>query len=330
MLYPLKFNSIYKTKLWGGHKIANQLNKPNIPPQCGESWEISCVKDNVSIIKNGFLKGNSLQEVLEIYMADLIGKNNYEIFGNEFPLLIKYIDASQQLSIQVHPNDILAKERHHAYGKTEMWYILDADKESTIITGFKEETSKDKFQKQIENNQITDSLNIEKNIKQGDVFYIPAGRIHSIGKGILLAEIQQTSDITYRVYDWNRKDLNGNIRELHIDLAMKAIDYSHYSSYKTPYDKNTNTVNNIVNSPFFTTNYLPINKSLRRSFFIEDTFVIYMVISGNLSIKYEGTTEEISQGETVLIPAEISDFTLVPLNNIVEVLEIYINNSDDN
>lgn len=330
MLYPLKFQPIYKTKLWGGQKIAEKLNKQNIPPHCGESWEISCISDNVSIISNGFLKGNNLQEILEIYMADLIGKNNYEKFGNEFPLLIKYIDASQQLSIQVHPNDDLAKEHHHAYGKTEMWYILNAENDSVIITGFKEEITKEKFEKQIQNNQTTKSLNIEKDVKPSDVFFIPAGRIHSIGQGILLAEIQQTSDITYRVHDWNRKDMDGNLRPLHVNLALDAIDYSYFSSYKTPYDKETNTANKIVNSPFFTTNYLPINQELKRSFFIEDTFVIYMAISGNFLIKYGDFTEEVLHGETVLIPAEISDFSLVPQNNIVEILEIYIYNKDDN
>ncbi len=328
MLYPLKFHPIYKPKLWGGQKIAEKLNKENIPPHCGESWEISGVSDNLSIVSNGFLAGNSIQEILEVYMADLVGKANYEKFGNEFPLLIKYIDASQQLSVQVHPMDELAKKRHHAYGKTEMWYVIEAEQDSTIITGFNRELSKHDFVEHLNNNQVTDLLNIETNIQRGDVFYIPAGRIHSIGKGVLLAEIQQTSDITYRIFDWNRKDLDGNPRELHWELAIDAINFEHFSSYKTPYDKNTNTANKVINSPYFTTNYLPFNKPVERSFFEEDSFVIYMAVSGNFTIEYDKKEITVLHGETILIPAEITDFKLIPLDSIVEVLEIYITNED--
>jgi len=328
MLYPLKFHPIYKPKLWGGQKIAQKLNKENIPPQCGESWEISGISDNLSIVRNGFLAGNSIQEILEVYMADLVGKSNYEKFGNEFPLLIKYIDASQQLSIQVHPDDELAKKRHHAYGKTEMWYVIEAEPDSTIITGFNKELSKHDFVEHLNNGTITDILNIEKNIQPGDVFYIPAGRIHSIGKGVLLAEIQQTSDITYRVFDWNRKDLDGKLRELHWDLAIDAINYEHFSSYKTPYDRNTNIANKIVNAPYFTTNYLPFNKTISRSFYTKDSFVIYMAISGNFTIEYEDKKESVLHGETILIPAEITDFKLIPDDKIVEVLEIFINHEN--
>lgn len=328
MLYPLKFHPIYKPKLWGGQKIAEKLNKENIPPHCGESWEISGISDNLSIVSNGFLAGNSIQEILEVYMADLVGKANYEKFGNEFPLLIKYIDASQQLSVQVHPTDELAKKRHHAYGKTEMWYVLEAEDDSTIITGFNRELSKHDFVEHLNSNQITDLLNIETNIQRSDVFYIPAGRIHSIGKGVLLAEIQQTSDITYRVFDWNRKGLDGKPRELHWELAIDAINFEHFSSYKTPYDKNTNTANKVVNSPYFTTNYLPFNKPIERSFFEEDSFVIYMAVSGNFTIEYDKKEIAVLHGETILIPAEISDFKLIPKDSIVEVLEIYITNED--
>ena len=261
-------------------------------------------------------------------MDDLVGKANYEKFGNEFPLLIKYIDASQQLSVQVHPMDELAKKRHHAYGKTEMWYVIEAEDDSTIITGFNRELSKHDFVEHLNSNQITDLLNIETNIQRSDVFYIPAGRIHSIGKGVLLAEIQQTSDITYRVFDWNRKDLDGKPRELHWELAIDAINYEHFSSYKTPYDKNTNTANKVVNSPYFITNYLPFNKPIERSFFEEDSFVIYMAVSGNFTIEYDKKEVAVLHGETILIPAEISDFKLIPEDSVVEVLEIYITNED--
>lgn len=328
MLYPLKFYPIYKEKLWGGQKIAKKLKAKNIPSHCGEAWMISGLKEDLSVVSNGYLKENNIQELLEIYMADLIGKKNYERFGNEFPLLIKYIDASQQLSVQVHPNNEIAKKRHHAYGKTEMWYVIEAENDASIITGFNRELSKHDFVEHLNNNNILELLNIEKNIRSGDVFYIPAGRIHSIGKGIFLAEIQQISDITYRIFDWERKGLDGKQRELHWELAIDAIDYEYFSSYKTPYEKKKNVTNKVINSPYFTTNYIPFNKPVSRSFFEEDSFVIYMAISGDFTIDYEGKKEHIFQGETLLIPAEIPNFKLIPDDHSVEVLEIYINNEN--
>ena len=324
MLYPLKFKPIYKSKLWGGHKIAKILNRNEVPEKCGESWELSAIDGDESEVINGDLAGNTLSELLEIYMDELVGKPTFEKYGNEFPLLIKFIDASDQLSIQVHPDDEIAKERHHAYGETEMWYVLQADKDASIITGFNQSVDQERFQKALNDNTLESLLNIETNISEGDVFYIPAGRIHSIGKGVLLAEIQQSSDVTYRIFDWNRLDLDGQPRELHTDLALGVIDYNHYSSYKTTYDKTVNKTNKIVNSPYFKTNFLPFSYPVEKSFFKDDCFVIYIALEGDFEILYQGGQTTVHQWEVVLIPADIPEFTLIPGARLVKVLEITV------
>jgi len=232
-LYPLKFKPILKEKIWGGNNLSQLLNKKKTGKKIGESWEISGVDNNISIVSNGFLKGNNLQEVIEIYMNELVGDKIYDIFGTEFPLLIKFIDAQEDLSIQVHPNNNQAKEKHNAFGKTEIWYVLHAEKEAKLISGFSKELTKDLLHKHLINNTLEETLNYEK-VKTGDVFFIPSGRIHSIGKGIVVAEIQQTSDITYRLFDYNRLE-NGKLRELHTQDALDVIDFQRYNSYKTNY-----------------------------------------------------------------------------------------------
>ena len=223
--YPIKFEPILKDKIWGGEKLKTVFNKKSTRNDIGESWELSDVDGNVSIVNNGVLKGTSLKTVLNTYKANLVGENVYNKFGNNFPLLIKFIDAKEALSIQVHPNDTLAKERHNSFGKTEMWYVMQAEAEGNLIVGFNKNTSKEEYIKHLEEKKLLEILNQEK-VQQGDVYFIPTGRIHAIGAGVLLAEIQQTSDITYRVYDWGRLDDKGNSRELHTELALDAIDYT--------------------------------------------------------------------------------------------------------
>ena len=226
MLYPLKFHPIFKDKIWGGKKIQSILKKDFSPlDNCGESWEISGVPDSESKIKNGQLSGHTLNQVIREYKGRLLGIRVYEKFENQFPLLIKFIDANDDLSIQVHPEDELAWKRHKSFGKTEMWYIIQADENAELIAGFNKEMNKNLYMDHFHNGTLIDVLNREK-VKAGDVFFIPAGRIHTIGKGLLLAEIQQSSDVTYRIYDFERKDSNGNTRELHIDEALDAIDYN--------------------------------------------------------------------------------------------------------
>lgn len=323
-LYPLKFTPICKEKIWGGEKLKVLLNKKSGKlPNCGESWEISGVQNEISVVSNGFLKGNNLEELIEIYMGDLIGEKNYEQFGIEFPLLIKYIDAKDKLSIQVHPNDELAEERHGTFGKTEMWYVIQADEGAKLITGFNRPLDRKGYLQYFENGQLEDILNYEA-IKEGDVFFIPAGRIHAIGEGVLLAEIQQTSDVTYRIFDFNRLDNLGNPRELHTDLALDAIDFTFEKNYRTSYNSIADSSTTVVECQYFTTNILPLTKMAERDFAENDTFVIYMCLEGEYTLSWEESSLNVKKGETVLVPAVINSFSLDPLNgNLTRLLEIY-------
>ncbi|WP_321299704.1 type I phosphomannose isomerase catalytic subunit [Marinifilum fragile] len=323
-LYPLKFQPILKDKIWGGNKLKTVLNKDFAPlPNAGESWEISGVEGDISVVSNGNLAGNNLEELIEIYMGDLVGDKVYDQFGMEFPLLIKFIDANDVLSIQVHPDDELSKERHNAFGKTEMWYVIEADKGSELIVGFNQEVDKAKYVAKLEEGKLEEILNNEP-VKKGSCFFIPAGRVHAIGKGILLAEIQQTSDVTYRMYDWNRTDDQGNPRELHTELAVDAIDYSFEKKYRTDYETEINKTTELVRCPYFTTNTLEFDKQIEKDYSQLDSFVIYMCLDGNFTIESEdGITTEVTKGETVLIPAALENVILFPKGK-TEILEVYI------
>lgn len=322
-LYPLKFKPIIKDKIWGGNKLKTILDKKTATDKSGESWEISAIEDNISIISNGFLKGNNLQEAIEIYMGDIVGDKVFEKFGVEFPLLIKFIDATDDLSIQVHPDDKLAMERHNAYGKTEMWYVLQADKDSELIIGFNKNINNEILINSIENSTLIEYLNVEK-VKTGDVFYLPAGRVHAIKKGILLAEIQQTSDITYRLYDWNRPDEKGNFRELHVDLAIDAIDFKISKKYKTEYNPIPDFSSTIIKSDFFTTNIINLKKSITLNYSLLDSFVVLMCLEGSFKIidEYDLTTT-VTKGETILLPAVLESINLIT-NSSAKLLEVYI------
>ena len=323
MLYPLKFHPIFKDKIWGGKKIQSILKKDFSPlDNCGESWEISGVRNNGSIIKNGHLSGQSLNQVIKEYKGQLLGENVYEKFQSDFPLLIKFIDANDDLSIQVHPDDKLAWERHQSFGKTEMWYIIQADEDAELIAGFNQKMDKNAYLENFRNGTLLDVLNKEK-VEEGDVFFIPAGRIHTIGKGLLLAEIQQSSDITYRIYDFDRKDRNGNTRELHIDEALDAIDYKFYPEYKTNYDDKIDQPIEIVKSTYFTTNKLTLNSKIYREINSLDSFVIYICLEGEGHIEHEDTRTRIGIGEVLLMPAELNQYSLIP-NGQIKLLETYI------
>lgn len=324
-LYPLKFHPILKEKIWGGNAlIENYGKKAGKLLNVGESWELSAVSDNLSIVSNGFLAGNNIEEIIEVYMGDITGESIYEQFGNEFPLLIKLIEARDDLSVQVHPGNELAKKRHQAYGKTEMWYILQSENNSKIYTGFQEPVKRDTYINAVKNDTLADLLNVE-NADAGDTFFTPSGRIHAIGAGIVLAEIQQTSDITYRIFDWGRKDKSGNSRELHTDLALDAIDFN--ASGKTRIRKNhiVNKVVNLVTCEFFSTNIIHFNELIPRDYNGLDSFVSYICTEGSFMIRWEGKTEKVLKGETVLVPAVISDIALVPEPE-ASLLEIYIDN----
>ena len=323
-LYPLKFTPIYKDKIWGGNKIKTVLNKDfGGLPNCGESWELSGVEGNVSVVSNGFLAGNTLEELVEVYMGDLVGDQIFEIFGIEFPLLIKFIDANDNLSIQVHPDDELSMKRHNAFGKTEMWYVLQADSGSKLQSGFSQQVDQESYLEKLQKDELTDILNFEE-VAAGDVFFIPAGRVHAIGKGILLAEIQQTSDVTYRIFDYDRRDDEGNPRELHTELALDAIDFTLIPEYKSKYEPKPNKSVELVKCNYFTTNLLNLNEVVEKDYNQLDSFVIYVCLEGELLIETESGSETVQKGETILIPASIESVRLKPTSASVKLLEVYI------
>ena len=321
-LYPLKFEPILKEKIWGGNKLQTILNKEIKGDNAGESWEISGVKGDISVIANGHLKGKNLQEVLSNYEGKLVGERVYSTYKDEFPLLVKFIDAQDDLSIQVHPDDELAKERHNSFGKTEMWYVIDSDEGAELISGFNQTIDKETYLSKLENNRITDILNSEV-AKSGDVFFIPVGRVHAIKSGILLAEIQQTSDITYRIYDWDRVDDDGNGRELHTEYALDALDFKKYSNYKTEYTVIKNERILLEKSPYFETNLFELTTNKKLTYSNLDSFVIFMIMDGEVNIKFEEGILNAKKGETVLIPATITKIELEIIEE-TKLLEVYI------
>ncbi len=323
-LYPLKFRPILKSMIWGGNDIAPFKQIQTSQENIGESWEISGVEGNISVVANGTLAGKPLDELLTEYKGALIGNHNYERFGNRFPLLIKFIDARSDLSIQVHPNDELAKKRHNSFGKTEMWYVIKASKEAFLYTGFKKQITPGEYVKTVADNTFTDTLQ-RYDVNPGDVFFLPAGRVHAIGAGCFVAEIQQTSNITYRIYDYNRQDANGNYRELHTEFAKDAIDYRVYDSYKTDYTPALNRPVHLVSCPYFTTNLLELNEPITRDYAQLDSFVIYICMSGATQIKdNEGNIISLRHGETLLLPATINSTQIEPTGTGTKILETYV------
>jgi mannose-6-phosphate isomerase len=322
-LYPFKFNPVFKDKVWGGHKIKTTLNMDfgNLP-NCGEAWLLSGVEGNPTIVGNGYLAGNELNELVEVFMGDLVGDKVYEQFGEQFPILVKVIDSNDWLSVQVHPDDKLAAKRHGGFGKTEMWYIMQADENAQLISGFNQKTDREEYLHHFNSGTLKQILNFEK-VYQGDVYFIPAGRVHALGPGCLLAEIQQTSDITYRIYDWDRPDANGKMRQLHTEEALEAISYEVLETYKSPYQAELNKSAKLVSSPFFNTNILKLDSIIGRDYSELDSFVIFMCIQGSCTIKWAGGSLEISVAETVLIPNIINRVQLIP-GLACELLEVYI------
>lgn len=320
-MYPIKFNPILKERLWGGTKLKTLFNKPIETDITGESWEVSAVKGDISVVANGDFAGKSLQELIDLYPNELLGKHVYEKFGADFPILIKFIDAREDLSIQVHPNDELAKKRHNSFGKTEMWYVMQADEGAELIVGFNKDVSKEEYQQLIDNEQLTEIMNYEK-VTEGDTFFINTGKVHAIGGGIIIAEIQQTSDITYRVYDFNRKDKNGNLRELHTEQALDAIDYQKKDDFKVTYSKSDNYTNEMVNCPYFITNYLKLTENFEKEIGSQDSFHIYMCVKGSGVISDGKTELTVNQGETVLFPASCGKLQVK--TSQMELLEVYL------
>ncbi|MEL6135073.1 MAG: type I phosphomannose isomerase catalytic subunit [Bacteroidota bacterium] len=289
---------------------------------CGETWEISGVDGNISVVAEGPLAGKSLTELIDTYQGKLLGEKVFEKFGTRFPLLVKFIDANDDLSIQVHPHDEMAKHRHDSFGKTEMWYIMQADEGASLISGFNQEMSKEKYQEYFDAGKLTDILNREV-AEANDVFFLPAGRVHTIGKGLLLAEIQQTSDITYRIYDFDRVGADGKKRELHVAQALDAIDYKQYPAYKTKYAAQKNEPTNLVACHYFVTNRLDLESRLTRDYTDIDSFIIYVAVGGKAQLKVGTQTYMLEMGQAMLLPATIDQVEIIPEDQL-NLLEAWV------
>ena len=322
MLYPLKFSPILKDKIWGGTKLKTLFNKPATSDHLGESWELSGYEGDESVVTNGFLAGNNLAELLEVYMGDLVGDRVFERYGHTFPLLFKLIDANDNLSIQVHPNDETARARHDSLGKTEMWYVVDADPGAELIIGFAHDSSKEEYSQAVERGEVERLLQ-HVPVQRGDVFFIPAGLVHAIGRGVVVAEIQESSDITYRIYDYKRKDADGHERELHVAQALDVIDFAASPRPKTPYEPRLNEPVTLVSCDYFTTNSLRFDREVVRDYAPIDSFVTYMCLEGAFDIVCEGEKTPVQRGETVLVPAAINEVKLVP-SQPSALLEVYV------
>lgn len=324
ILGPIKFLPIFQPKVWGGKKIFTELKYDFSPlPNCGEAWMLSGVPGKESIAAEGPLEGNNLSEILEIFMSDLVGEKVYTEFGEQFPLLIKFLDAKEWLSIQVHPDDALAQERGLERGKTEMWYILDAEPNAQLISGFSKSLTQESYKKMLQTNRLETVLNYES-VQKGDVFYIPAGRVHAIGPGILLAEIQQSSDTTYRIYDWNRKDKNGKGRELHTNEALDALDFELHSNYKTDYKLEENATESIVDAPYFNCQIMQYSKPIKKNYEELDSFVVYIVSEGSMQLHWgENESMDIGKGDVILLPAILNEIEIFPTPN-ASLLEVFI------
>jgi len=316
-MYPLKFEPYLRTMVWGGEKIAPYKGVQTDQEKIGESWEISAVKGHVSTVANGPLAGKSLNDLMEEYGATLAGQSVIDRTGTEFPLLIKFIDAKTDLSVQVHPDDALAdKTVPGSKGKTEMWYVVGADEGAHLLSGLTQEITPEEYEQRVKDNTIMDVL-ASHDIAKGDVFFLPAGRIHAIGTGSFVAEIQQTSDITYRIYDYGRLGLDGKPRELHVEQAKEAIDYKVYDDYKTTYKEEKNAEVPVVKCQYFTTSIFDLDKAVEKDLSSLDSFLVVICVKGEGKIQdreADGQTHEVSirQGETVLIPASSCGITFVP------------------
>jgi mannose-6-phosphate isomerase len=322
-LYPLKFKPILKDKIWGGERIKSKLGIDFAPlPNCGEAWVLSGVEGFQSVVENGWLAGNQLNELVEIYMEDLVGDDVFEEYGTEFPVLIKFIDAKDWLSIQVHPDDELAAKRNIGRGKTEMWYIIDAGKDAELISGFSRKIDRETYLNHLKNKKLKEVLNFEE-VNTGDVFFMPAGRVHALGPGIMLAEIQQTSDTTYRIFDWDRIQPDGTFRELHTKEALDAIDFNVYPDYKTHYKKEKNKTATLAQCPYFTTNLLDIDQGIKKDLRLIDSFIAYVCLEGDVILDYSYYKTDIKPGEVVLVPAITEQINIIPVK-ASKLLELYI------
>jgi len=328
-LYPLLFEPNLHSVVWGGNQLRPYKGLETTDDPIGESWEVSAVPTSTSIVSNGVYAGKDLISVINENPDAILGKKVNEKYNGKLPLLVKFIDAKRDLSIQVHPNDEMAMREHGKMGKSEMWYVIKADEGAHLYAGFKQEITPEEYQQRIADGTITNVL-ADHQVKAGDVFYLPAGRVHAICGGILLAEVQQSSDVTYRIFDYNRPGMDGKPRELHTELAAKALDYHVIDNYRTDYTKSSNKAVQIIDSPYFSVRVLEVSKPFHRDLRKYDSFIITMCIEGDCKIRVRSTGEEIilKQGNSTLIPAAIADYDIIPLQGTTRILDAFVDNMD--
>ena len=329
ILYPFLFEPNLHEIVWGGEKLTAWKGL-SAKDHIGESWEVSCVESSPSIIANGPWADHTLKDVISKHPEEILGGEVNRRYNGELPLLVKFIDAQKDLSIQVHPDDEMAKRLHDKNGKSEMWYVLDAEPGAYLYSGFKEELSREDYKRKVADGTIVESL-AKHEVKAGDVFYLPAGRVHAICSGILLAEVQQSSDVTYRIFDYNRPGLDGKPRELHTELAAEALNYQVEADYRTDYSTLTNRANSVIDSPYFSVRVTEFSDSFHRNLIKYDSFIISMCLKGDCKIKIRSTGDEIllREGFSCLIPAAIADYDIIPLKGTSKVLDAYINNMEE-
>lgn len=327
-MYPLLFKPNLKTVVWGGEKLTAWKGLDQMS-NIGESWEVSAIPGSESIIANGEYKGKLLTDLIDQFPQEILGVKVVEENGKNLPLLVKFIDAQKDLSIQVHPNDEMAKREHGKFGKTEMWYVISAEPGAYLYAGFSKELTSEQYKLYVKSGVITEAL-AKHEVHAGDVFYLPAGRVHAICGGILLAEVQQSSDVTYRIYDYNRPGLDGKPRELHTELAAKALDFTVYDEYRTNYDATEDAANYVVRSPYFSVRVEEVNGPFHRNLIKYDSFIISMCLKGDCIIKVRKAGDEIilKEGNSCLIPAVIADYDIIPLDGKSRILDAYIDNMD--
>ena len=325
--YPLLFEPNLHTVVWGGHQLRSYKGLEPSDEPIGESWEVSAVPTSTSVISNGELAGKDLISAINQYPTEILGKSVNEKYHGKLPLLVKFIDAKNDLSIQVHPNDEMAMREHGKMGKSEMWYVIRADEGAHLYAGFKQKITPEKYQKRIEDGTITKVL-ADHHVKAGDVFYLPAGRVHAICGGIMLAEVQQSSDVTYRIFDYNRPGMDGKPRELHTELAAKALDYHVEDNYRTEYEESFNKAIQIMDTPYFDVRIMEVDKPFHRDLLKYDSFIITMCIEGDCKIHVRSTGDEIllKEGNSTLIPASIADYDIIPQQRKTRILDAFIDN----
>lgn len=327
-LYPMLFEPNLHSVVWGGNRLTEWKGLGCVG-NIGESWEVSAVPGNESVVENGTFAGYKLTQVIEMMPGEVLGNAVAKEYDNKLPLLVKFIDAQGDLSIQVHPDDRMAGREHGKFGKTEMWYVLDAEPGACLYSGFKEELTAEQYKQLVEEGKICDAL-ARHEVHAGDVFYIPAGRVHAICHGIMLAEVQQSSDVTYRIFDYNRAGLDGKPRELHTDLAAQALDFHVEDEYKTDYQNDSNRANKVIESPFFSVRVTEMDAPFHRNLVKYDSFIILMCLKGDchVNVRSTGTDVLVREGFSCLIPASIADYDIIPVSGSTRVLEAFIDNKD--